>query len=298
MTSLILIVEDNINFLESTKLMLEGEGYLVISAHNGIEALEKIRDIEKPPDLIISDIKMPQMGGYEFFQKVQKDQRFNQIPFIFLTGLSSDKDIRLGRILGADDYLVKPIKEIDLLASVKGKLERKKRSEKILDYINNFEFNGQQIIASVKESEIEQIWILIFYWDDIIGPKLEKSYPQKEKNRLGETIEELGNQCFYAIKIIYGDQKKIENEEYLLFSLENVEKRAFIYFDAFPNPKSRSGEIKFMIGVIAPEITHYDSLQIRNYFESIAEKIKKGSNFDLKIYWKKICNILTSTQNE
>lgn len=298
MTSLILIVEDNINFLENMRMILEGEGYEVISATNGRKALNKLSKLEKPPDLIISDVMMPNMNGYEFFQSISQNQRLNQIPFIFLTGLSKDKDIRFGKILGVDDYLVKPIKEKDLLASVKGKLNRKERNEKILEYMRDIKFDGQQIMASVEENQIEQIWLVIFYWDDVIGPRLEEYFPRSKNNHFAQKIEELGNQCFYAIKVIYGDQRNIENEEYLLFSLENVEKRAFIYFDAFPNPKSRSGETKFMIGVIAPQITHFDSIRIKNYFKSIAEKIKSHSQRDIKIYWNKICEILITSNKK
>lgn len=82
----------------------------------------------------------------------------------------------------------------------------------------------------------------------------------------------------------------------MLFTLENLEKRTFVYFDGFPNPKSRSGEIKFMIGVIAPEITYFDSIRIKNYYKSIANKIKTHSNVDIKHYWNKISEILNSPQ--
>jgi hypothetical protein len=158
------------------------------------------------------------------------------------------------------------------------------------------EYNGQKIVASVEMGEIEQIWIIILYWHDVVGPKLQYYYPKIENNNFLERIKEIGNQCFYAINLIYGDQKKIQNEESLLFSLENIEKKAFVYFDAFPNPKSRSGDTKFMIGVIAPQITHFDSIQIKNYFKSISEKIKNQSEIDIKLYWGKISDILTSTE--
>jgi CheY-like chemotaxis protein len=296
MVPLILIVEDNLNFLDTMKLMLEEEGYSVISAVNGHQALEKLKTSERYPDLIISDIKMPHMDGYEFFQRISQNPELNQIPFIFLTGMSKDKDIRFGKMLGIDDYLLKPVKENDLLASVRGKLRRNKRSEKALKYLRDMEYDGQELIASVEESQIEQIWIVILSWDDIVGPKLQYYYPKIENDSFPDRIKEIGNQCFHAISLIYGDQKRIENEESLLFSLENIERKAYIYIDAFPNPKNRSGETKFMMGVIAPNITYFDSIQIKNYFKAISEKIKIKTELDIKQYWEKITEILTSTE--
>jgi DNA-binding response OmpR family regulator len=80
--------------------------------------------MDRLPDLILADIMMPLMDGYAFYERVRANPYLNHIPFIFLTAKSSEVDVRLGKELGADDYLTKPFSPEDLLASVRGKLRR------------------------------------------------------------------------------------------------------------------------------------------------------------------------------
>lgn len=119
----ILIVEDNASLLEGLKDLLESTGYHVVSAENGIEALDVLEDNIKP-DLIISDIMMPRMDGYEFQARVRDKPDLIRVPFIFLTAKGGKDDIRLGKDLGVDDYITKPFDEEDLLVAVRSKLSR------------------------------------------------------------------------------------------------------------------------------------------------------------------------------
>ncbi len=132
---LIMVIDDNPEFLSGIQLTLEMEGYRVWIAANGQHALEKLRaafqgtGVEQPsldrlPDLILADIMMPVMDGYEFYQKVRANPYLNHIPFIFLTAKSADTDIQRGKELGVDDYLAKPVSPEVLLASIRGKLKR------------------------------------------------------------------------------------------------------------------------------------------------------------------------------
>ncbi len=133
---LILVVDDNLEFLEGVKLSLEMEGYQVWTATNGQQALDRLlaafrRDRARAgagpdhlPDLILADIMMPVMDGYAFYEQVRANPYLNHLPFIFLTAKSSEVEVRFGKELGADDYLTKPFSPEDLLASVRGKLKR------------------------------------------------------------------------------------------------------------------------------------------------------------------------------
>jgi CRP/FNR family cyclic AMP-dependent transcriptional regulator len=133
---LILVVDDNLEFLDGVKLTLEMEGYRVWTAANGQQALDRLlaafrRDRAQAgagpdhlPDLILADIMMPEMDGYAFYEQVRANPYLNQVPFIFLTAKSSEVDVRFGKELGIDDYLTKPFSPEDLLASVRGKLKR------------------------------------------------------------------------------------------------------------------------------------------------------------------------------
>lgn len=124
----LLIVEDDPNLLVGLKDILELDHYLVLTAENGKQGLEILqREIENPPDLIVSDIMMPQMDGLEFLRKVRQQDRWVKIPFIFLTAKGERTDIQYGKVLGVDDYLVKPFDAEDLLVAVAAKLNRHKR---------------------------------------------------------------------------------------------------------------------------------------------------------------------------
>jgi len=119
----VLLIEDNIEILENILELLEMEGYKVITAVNGKEGLEKI--FNSRPDLIICDILMPQVDGYEVLKEVGKYNSTNVIP-LYLYAKSEKSDIRKGLDLGADDYLTKPFEFEDLLQSIEGCLNKKK----------------------------------------------------------------------------------------------------------------------------------------------------------------------------
>lgn len=118
----ILAVDDEPDLLENINLTLEGENYHVLTAGNGAEALRILE--AHPVDLILADIAMPDMNGYQLFERVRQNGDWVSIPFIFLTARTMDSDIRYGKELGVDDYLSKPIRAADLLAAVRGKLRR------------------------------------------------------------------------------------------------------------------------------------------------------------------------------
>lgn len=118
----ILVVEDEKELIDNLRILLESEGYHVILAENGVQALREIE--QNIPDLIISDIMMPFMNGYELFNKVKKDLKTKITPFIFLTAKSDMPSLRKGMNLGADDYISKPFVPEDLLQAIKIRLEK------------------------------------------------------------------------------------------------------------------------------------------------------------------------------
>jgi two-component system alkaline phosphatase synthesis response regulator PhoP len=118
----ILVVDDNPSLLGGVQLALETAGYQVLTANNGIEALAVLQ--AQRVDLILADISMPQMNGYQLYERARENPQWVAIPFIFLTARAMDSDIRYGKELGADDYLTKPFEPDDLCAAVRGKLRR------------------------------------------------------------------------------------------------------------------------------------------------------------------------------
>jgi len=118
----ILVVEDNVEMRQSVANTLKLERYQVEQADNGQAALALLQRVT--PDLILSDINMPRMGGVEFYRALRQNPRWLLIPFIFLTAGDSPNEIRLGRSLGVEDYLTKPIASADLVLAVNARLLR------------------------------------------------------------------------------------------------------------------------------------------------------------------------------
>ena len=118
----ILLVEDEEVIRESVAEILELNGFLVQTASDGLQALSLLEN--EIPDLILADIMMPQMNGYQLYQRVRSNPAWVWIPFIFLSAKGAGEDVRFGKELGADDYLRKPIDAEDLISAVIGRLRR------------------------------------------------------------------------------------------------------------------------------------------------------------------------------
>ena len=118
----ILIVDDHPTLLNSLRMTLESADFATLTATNGKEAISSLKT--NNVSLILADIAMPVMNGYQLYEAVRQNPLWANIPFIFLTARSLETDVRFGKELGVDDYLVKPIEPEDLLAVVKGKLKR------------------------------------------------------------------------------------------------------------------------------------------------------------------------------
>jgi two-component system cell cycle response regulator len=117
----ILLIDDEPDLLENLSLTLNMAGYTTVTATDGFEALTVLQT--QPVGLILSDINMPTMDGYQLYNRIREDSQWSRIPFIFLTGCRflSDKEIRYGKSLGIDEYLAKPIRSEQLLLAVLSK---------------------------------------------------------------------------------------------------------------------------------------------------------------------------------
>ncbi len=120
--SKILIVDDEIDTLLPLKRSLEVENYLVEGASNGHEALMKVKN--DVPDLILLDLMMPEMDGYEVCTRLKNDEMTKNIPIIMLTAKDAVRDKVKGLDIGADDYVTKPFNLNELKARIKSALRR------------------------------------------------------------------------------------------------------------------------------------------------------------------------------
>ncbi len=117
MSDMILIVEDEITSLKIVKMVLKREGYRVVTATNGPEALRIADDII--PDLVLLDIVLPGMDGFQVCQYLRKNARTANIPVIMFSGLDRPADQRRAFEVGGDDYLTKPVKMGDMLEKIR-----------------------------------------------------------------------------------------------------------------------------------------------------------------------------------
>jgi len=113
----ILAVDDEPNIVRLIQVNLERHGYQVETANNGAQALAKIRNSR--PDLLVSDVMMPEMDGFELLANIRRDPGLMDLPVIMLTAKAQDKDVMEGYKTGADMYLTKPFNPQELLAFVK-----------------------------------------------------------------------------------------------------------------------------------------------------------------------------------
>jgi CheY-like chemotaxis protein len=119
----ILVIEDDDNVRKNIVTLLEEENYNVFSANGGRTGIEMAK--KEIPDLIISDILMPEIDGYRVLEELSKNKALSTIPFIFLTAKVEREDIRKGMQLGADDYLFKPFKSEELLSAIISRLKKR-----------------------------------------------------------------------------------------------------------------------------------------------------------------------------
>jgi len=112
----ILVVDDQKHIVRLVQITLEKAGYEVVTAYDGVEALEKVE--QEHPDMLVLDVMMPRMDGFEVLQRLQADPRYQQIPVIMLTAKAQDADIFKGWQSGVSSYLVKPFNPRELLTFV------------------------------------------------------------------------------------------------------------------------------------------------------------------------------------
>ncbi|NJN91568.1 MAG: response regulator transcription factor [Leptolyngbyaceae cyanobacterium RM2_2_4] len=121
----ILIVDDDITLRTALIRYLENRGYSVQNASSGVEAMDLFE--QNPPDLVVSDVMMPEMDGLEFCRRLRNTRSGQLVPFIFLSSRKDVDDRIQGHKMGADDYLVKPFEPRELVAKIEAQLERSRR---------------------------------------------------------------------------------------------------------------------------------------------------------------------------
>jgi two-component system alkaline phosphatase synthesis response regulator PhoP len=118
----ILVVDDEVDLVETVRFPLEMEGYHVLVSYNGEDALNQAR--KENPDLILLDLMLPKLDGYKVCRLLKFDERYKHIPILMLTAKTQEKDKVLGLETGADEYITKPFEMDYLMEKVKAYLNK------------------------------------------------------------------------------------------------------------------------------------------------------------------------------
>lgn len=164
----ILVVEDNPNARKLMAAVLEQHGYEPVCAQDGVEALE-ILD-KKHVDLILLDIMMPRMDGYEFTEILRGNRALGEIPILMVTAKETPADRRKGFIIGTDDYMVKPVDEEEMILRIGALLRRSRIVNEhrlmiggtLLDY-DSFSVSSEGYIMELPRKEFLLLYKLLSY---------------------------------------------------------------------------------------------------------------------------------------
>jgi putative two-component system response regulator len=196
----ILIVEDNLILRDGLQDILAEEGFQVLVAANGREALEVMEDPDSSePSLILSDIAMPEMDGMAFFKAVRSRQDWIAIPFIFLTARGDREDIRAGKNLGVEDYLVKPVTPEDLVSTIRVRLQRSHQIQmvqlqKALESMLTMFANAIEVRDPYTKGHVTRVTA----YSLSLANQMKLSHRMMEQVRFGAILHDIG-------KIILGD---------------------------------------------------------------------------------------------
>ena len=264
----ILIVEDTLSIREEIHDILVMEGYTVFFADNGSIGFDIA--LKEIPDLIISDILMPKLSGFEMYDRLQNNKITKLIPLIFLSAKAEKSDIRAGMNLGAEDYLTKPIDVDDLLNTVKIKIDKKLLLEQeIIDKTTTISAilqeqkkeldNYAQLISHELKTPLRNISdILIWIREELANP----ISPENSIN---------------SIEIL---EKKVERMELLLIKLEQYKN---IRFTSFKNNKINLNTIVKKI-ITKLQVPSHIKVEIKNKLPTLfADEIMLEKVFEIII---------------
>jgi len=174
--ALIVVAEDDMGTLKLIGAALKNLGHEVLSASDGISAWTLIR--ENRPDVVVSDVNMPGLNGFELLRHVRESTEVGQTPFILLTSLQERRDMRQGMNLGADDYITKPLRPRELTDAVQAQLNR----QNVRTAARNL-----HVQTALNEALEEQAWALHEQYEKRLARELSEQWPGDGSSQPAQT---------------------------------------------------------------------------------------------------------------
>ena len=233
----ILVVDDDNTLRTVLKHTLEQQGYQVISAVSGKEALVLFE--EDTPDIIISDVAMPEMNGFDFCRQLRSQPSGQLVPFIFLSARGGLDDRVLGHSIGADDYLTKPFEIKELLAKIEALIERSRRIHaEIVNLI------GKLVNSSSKFTAKDDIDISSKFGTEIKSGKVSEPAPlpltPAEERVFWEVIQGFTNK--QISERLFISPRTVQTHLSNILSKLNLENRTQLVRFAFENGYEKVGQ--------------------------------------------------------
>ena len=270
----ILIVDDEPDLLEITAAYLEMEGYTPLTALSGAAALEIMKTTT--PDLIISDITMPGMSGFDLFEKIRADLSYQNTPFVFLSGHTDLQHVMTGKELGSDDYLMKPYEPEMLISTIKGKLKRRQQlNESFSLQVENLKNQLFRIVSHEMRTPLTSILgitEILADGKDNLSPEDFKGFLEMLKTgtvRLNKMVEDF----LLVVKIDAGEiAKEIDGRESCIATLATV-KRLVAACEEMREKK------KFTFEVEVPDESPFLFIQPPHFENVVSRLLDNASKF-------------------
>jgi DNA-binding NarL/FixJ family response regulator len=291
----LVVIDDELELLEITIEGLSFEGFEIASAHGGIEGLRLIR--ENPPDIVVCDINMPDMNGYEVLAHLRNDTQTANIPFIFLSGLAEHAEIREGMERGADDYLTKPVAFLDLLRAIRSRLARKASLEisRLREYSHRLvlsqESERRSLASSLKDNLAEKLSDLKISLDAlqrVVGSNHAYTIGAAS-NLVGDTLSTLNKLSYALWPSLLGH---LGLEAALLTLVEQMQEDIHIEFEHYGLEAIHNPDFTIMFYRIVQEAlsnvrqhADVDSLRLKIWLEDEYLRLQiedKGRGFDVQ----------------
>src|SRR5882724_6612857 len=205
----VVIAEDSPTQAAHLKLILEGQGFRVVVTRNGKEALEALR--QHKPTLVITDIVMPEMDGYELCRHIRADERIADLPVILLTGLSDPEDVFKGLECGADNFIPKPYDPENLVARIDYLLANAHLGirEKVQTSMEVFLAGRKHVITS---DRAQMLNLLLSTYEAAVKKNRELAEARDELTKLNEQLEGKVLERTAALAAEVGERKQAEAE--------------------------------------------------------------------------------------
>ena len=196
---MILLVDDNLQNLKVLGNMLQETGYHLLFAKNGIQALEAVK--KRKPDLILLDIMMPDLDGFEVCRQLKQNVQTHDIPIIFLTARVEQEDIIKGLELGAVDYVTKPFNHKELISRVKTHLELKAAREELtlkIEELNQANATKEKLLSIISHDLVNLFNSLMNL--SALLTEHEKLLSVEQKNKYLLMISQSSNQGYHLLR--------------------------------------------------------------------------------------------------